>query len=157
MSPGYSFSLILSPGKKPCSMVSMVMAAQGILSVLNSAANLANTRLVSNITLYYVFNTNLPSLSTTMTPPEPPPLLNMYCNPSMAASCGLPPDSKLWTSLSARHTLVMDSPCPVVDTAPDSLSAYPPAPARGESPTRPGLLPVIPPVEVAQETFPPWV
>lgn len=34
-----------------------------------------------------------------------------------------------WVTCLARQTLVMDSPCPVVDTAPDSLSAYAPAPA----------------------------
>jgi hypothetical protein len=28
----------------------------------------------------------------------------------------------------ARQTFKMDSPCPVVDTAPDLLSAYPPDP-----------------------------
>lgn len=33
-----------------------------------------------------------------------------------------------WVTCLARQTLVMDSPCPVVDTAPDSLSAYAPAP-----------------------------
>lgn len=34
-----------------------------------------------------------------------------------------------WVTCLARQTLVMDSPCPVVDTAPHSLSAYAPAPA----------------------------
>lgn len=33
-----------------------------------------------------------------------------------------------WVTCLARQTLVMDSPCPVVDTAPHSLSAYAPAP-----------------------------
>ena len=43
------------------------------------------------------------------------------------------------------------TPQPVVETAPDWLSAYPPAPMIGESPTRPGALPTMPPVEVADE------
>lgn len=34
----------------------------------------------------------------------------------------------MWVTCLARQTLVIDSPCPVVDTAPDSLSAYAPAP-----------------------------
>ena len=41
-------------------------------------------------------------------------------------------------------------------TAPAVLSAYPPAPTSGLSPTRPGSLPVIPPVEVAQARLPAW-
>ena len=55
----------------------------------------------------------------------------------------------LLATLCARQTLVMDSPWPVVETAPTSLSAQPPAPTMGESPTLPGLFPVMPPVEVA--------
>ena len=42
----------------------------------------------------------------------------------------------------------------MVETAAVLLLAYPPQPTRGESPTRPSLFPVIPPVEVAQATFP---
>lgn len=53
-----------------------------------------------------------------------------------------------------KHTLMMASPCPVVDTAPTKSSANPPAPTRGVSPTRPLLLAVMPPVDVAQATWP---
>ena len=37
-----------------------------------------------------------------------------------------------------KFTLKMDSPLPVADAAATWLSAYPPLPAIGESPTRPG-------------------
>src|SRR5690242_8282918 len=40
------------------------------------------------------------------------------------------------------------SPTPVEETAQDRLDAYVPAPITGESPTRPGSLPCIPPVDV---------
>ena len=46
----------------------------------------------------------------------------------------------------------MLSPCPVQETAALALSAYAPAPGIGESPTRPGILHVMPPVLVAAAT-----
>jgi len=54
----------------------------------------------------------------------------------------------------ARHTLMIASPCPVVETAPLSSSAQPPAPIIGLSPTRPNFFAVIPPVDVATATCP---
>src|SRR5215831_1800439 len=45
-------------------------------------------------------------------------------------------------------------PPPERERAPAVLSAYVPQPIKGESPTRPGGLPVIPPVEVAAATRP---
>ena len=46
------------------------------------------------------------------------------------------------------------SPWPVVDAAPVRLSAYSPAPMNGESPTRPGGLNGIPPVDVPAARLP---
>ena len=45
------------------------------------------------------------------------------------------------------------SPSPVHEHAPSASSANVPAPISGESPTRPGRLPVVPPVDVAAATF----
>jgi hypothetical protein len=55
-----------------------------------------------------------------------------------------------------RLTLMIDSPFPVAEAAATLLSAYPPQPAIGESPTRPGWTAVRPPVEVAHATLP-WL
>src|SRR5919198_931427 len=46
------------------------------------------------------------------------------------------------------------SPSPVHDTPPSELSAYVPHPISAVSPTRPGRLPTIPPVDVAAATVP---
>src|SRR5205085_2043808 len=46
------------------------------------------------------------------------------------------------------------SPSPVADTAPSVLSAYVPHPMSALSPTRPGSLPWVPPVEVAAAEVP---
>lgn len=46
------------------------------------------------------------------------------------------------------------SPCPVAETAQVALSANVPAPITGVSPTRPGGLAVMPPVEVAAARLP---
>ena len=48
----------------------------------------------------------------------------------------------------------MASPCPVALAPPISLSAKAPHPINGESPTLPGFLNGIPPVEVAAAMFP---
>eukprot|EP00966_Prymnesium_polylepis_P308958 7139131-Prymnesium_polylepis.1 len=54
----------------------------------------------------------------------------------------------------ARQTRMIASPWPVQLTAPASLSAYTPPPTMGESPTRPGSLHEMPPVEVAAARLP---
>src|SRR5215472_4983184 len=46
------------------------------------------------------------------------------------------------------------SPAPVPETAQDWLDAYVPAPMIGESPTRPGILACMPPVDVPAATLP---
>src|SRR5437867_8898208 len=46
------------------------------------------------------------------------------------------------------------SPSPVHDTPPSELSAYVPQPISALSPTRPGRLPSVPPVDVAAATVP---
>src|SRR5215813_10629876 len=46
------------------------------------------------------------------------------------------------------------SPSPVHETPPSVLSAYVPLPIRAESPTRPGSLPTMPPVDVAAAIVP---
>jgi len=46
------------------------------------------------------------------------------------------------------------SPLPVQDAPPSVLSAYVPHPMSALSPTRPGRLPTMPPVEVAAATVP---
>ncbi len=46
------------------------------------------------------------------------------------------------------------SPVPVQDTAQVLLSAYVPAPMMGESPTRPRIFIIMPPVEVPAARFP---
>src|SRR2546425_361503 len=46
------------------------------------------------------------------------------------------------------------SPSPVHDTPPSVLSAYVPLPISAESPTRPGNLPKMPPVDVAAAIVP---
>src|SRR5271169_5177665 len=54
----------------------------------------------------------------------------------------------------ARTTLIIASPHPVTETPPTELSAYVPAPMIGESPTRPGYLFNVPPVDVPTQIFP---
>ena len=46
-----------------------------------------------------------------------------------------------------------NSPWPVNDMAAAALSAYVPAPMMGESPTLPGIFPVMPPVDVPAARF----
>jgi hypothetical protein len=50
---------------------------------------------------------------------------------------------------------MMASPSPVQETPPTELSAYVPHPIRALSPTRPGALPAVPPVDVAAAMVPP--
>ena len=65
----------------------------------------------------------------------------------------LPPLARIAsTAVFARHTRIIASPCPVVEHAPASSSAYVPAPMIGESPTRPTRLFTMPPVLVAAAT-----
>src|SRR5262249_55290652 len=54
----------------------------------------------------------------------------------------------------ASVTRMMASPSPVHDTPPSVLSAYVPHPMSAESPTRPGSLPDVPPVDVAAAMVP---
>src|SRR3954470_3699276 len=49
---------------------------------------------------------------------------------------------------------MIDSPQPVVEQPPVWLSAYNPAPISGESPTRPGSLLAVPPVDVPAARHP---
>src|SRR6059036_3251933 len=49
---------------------------------------------------------------------------------------------------------MMASPSPVHDTPPIELSAYVPQPISALSPTRPGSLPMVPPVDVAAAMVP---
>jgi len=64
------------------------------------------------------------------------------------------PEDTPSATLLARQTLAIASPYPVQETAAEELSAYPPQPTRGESPTRPTRFAVIPPVEVPAAKFP---
>src|SRR6266568_7045404 len=54
----------------------------------------------------------------------------------------------------ARPRRMKASPWPVPQTAPNRSSAYMPAPGMGESPIRPGSLPLMPPVETATASLP---
>src|SRR5208283_4386698 len=54
----------------------------------------------------------------------------------------------------ASTTLMIASPHPVHDAPPTELSAYVPHPMRGESPTLPGYLFGVPPVEVPDAITP---
>ena len=47
------------------------------------------------------------------------------------------------------QTPIASSPWPVVTAAPTAGSTYSPCPMMGESPTRPGCLPLLPPVATA--------
>ena len=57
-----------------------------------------------------------------------------------------------WRTRKARRVFMMLSPWPVVLAAPMASSAKAPAPSSGESPTRPAILHVMPPVLVAAAT-----
>src|SRR3990170_4498688 len=73
--------------------------------------------------------------------------------PRSAAFWGAPPSgSRSYTNLE-RTCLMISSPIPVTETAPCGPE-YKPAPRIGESPTRPGSMNDVPPVELAAANRP---
>src|SRR3954471_19396270 len=83
-----------------------------------------------------------------MQPPRPPTRRARMSIAWRAAAIGSFPAPIRSVAVFASSTFMIDSPQPVVEQPPVWLSAYRPAPISGESPTRPGSLLAVPPVDV---------
>src|ERR1035437_8300016 len=73
---------------------------------------------------------------------------------SRAATSGAVPEATRSVAHLPRTSFMMGSPHPVRERAAERLSGYQPQPMREDSPTRPGVLLRVPPVEVAAARLP---
>ena len=81
-----------------------------------------------------------PARSTTIKPPLPAVRRDRTCTAASAAAWAAYPAATKSAADFAMMIFIIDSPCPVQETAADSLSAKQPHPTIGESPILPGCL-----------------